>query len=86
MTGNWTDLALLLVPLVYLIAAALAGFAGAARRGNRKEGAGGRAHALLHSVACVPGQLRYATRGRVSIAGADLADGSIINKKERRHL
>ena len=28
MTGNWTDLALLLVPVVYLLAAALAGFAG----------------------------------------------------------
>ena len=28
MTGNWTDLALLLVPLVYLLAAGLAGLAG----------------------------------------------------------
>jgi NAD(P)H-quinone oxidoreductase subunit 5 len=28
MTGNWTDLALLLVPLVYLLAAGLAGFTG----------------------------------------------------------
>ena len=49
MTGNWTDLALLLVPLVYLLAAGLAGFTGP--RAGWRLVQGGNALALALALA-----------------------------------
>jgi len=54
MTGNWTDLALLLVPLVYLLAAGLAGFTGPRAGWRLVQGGNALARALALALDLAP--------------------------------